>query len=77
MELSHFKSEWLKDLTDSSELKLEPGDLVEVVTPLDYVRQPTKEVGIVVGTDPLWNSTVIYMAGQRFNIANYHLRKIG
>ena len=77
MELSHFKSEWLNDLTDWSGLTLERGDLVEVVTPLDYSRQPDREIGIVLGIDTLWDSAVIYVGGQRLTIANYHLRKLG
>ena len=75
--MSHFKSEWLNDLTDWSGLTLERGDLVEVVTPLDYSRQPDREIGIVLGIDTLWDSAVIYVGGQRLTIANYHLRKLG
>jgi hypothetical protein len=77
MELSHSKNKWLKDLTDWSGLTLERGDLVEIVTPLDYSRQPDREIGIVLGTDKLWDSAMIFVGGQRLSIAHYHLRKIG
>ena len=75
--MSHFKSEWLNDLTDWSGLTLERGDLVEVVTPLDYSRQPDREIGVVLEAEKLWSSSVVYVGGQRLSIANYHLKKLG
>ena len=49
--MSHFRSEMHNDLTDLSELKINPGDLVEVLTPVDYNQSPDREIGVVLEVD--------------------------
>ena len=74
--MSHFKNPQPSDLTDSLEPKIRPGDLVEVITPVEY-SQPDREIGLVLGIDKLWDSAMVCIAGQHRSIAHYHLRKIG
>ncbi len=77
--MSHFRSETHNDLTDWSEPKISPGDLVEVLTPLDYNQVPDRELGVVleIDDDEINPHYYVHLCGESFILPKSHLRKLG